>query len=52
MFQIMTKGNKTLGVEFIHDGIKKKVRNNKEVILSAGAVGSPKILMLSGDWSE
>ena len=32
----------------MHEGRLKKIYSNKEVILSAGAVGSPQILMLSG----
>jgi choline dehydrogenase-like flavoprotein len=36
------------GVEYIKDGIRKTVRVRKEVILSAGAIQSPQILMLSG----
>ena len=35
-------------MEYVHDGRLKKVYVNKEVILSAGAIGSPQILMLSG----
>ena len=36
------------GIAFIKDGVKKQVTATKEVILSAGAIGSPHILMLSG----
>lgn len=36
------------GVTFIHEGFTKSVKANKEVILSAGAIHSPQILMLSG----
>lgn len=39
---------KVTGVEFSQKNIKYVVGVNKEVILSAGVVGSPQILMLSG----
>ena len=35
-------------MEYVHDGRLKRVLCGKEVILSAGALGSPHILMLSG----
>lgn len=38
----------TYGVEFIQNGVKKTVRARKEVIISAGAINSPQLLMLSG----
>lgn len=37
-----------IGVEFTHDGRNYFVEATKEVILCAGAFGSPQILMLSG----
>ena len=36
------------GVMFRRGGRQHVVRCNKEVIVSAGVVGSPKVLMLSG----
>ena len=37
-----------VGVEFEHDKTRKQARATKEVILSAGVFGSPRILLLSG----
>ncbi|KAK7052974.1 hypothetical protein VNI00_004294 [Paramarasmius palmivorus] len=36
------------GVDFVYDGVTKSAKAKKEVILSAGALGSPRILELSG----
>lgn len=47
--QILIENNEAVGVEFIYNGTHKMRANNlKEVILSAGAVSSPPLLMLSG----
>ena len=48
--KIIVEGNQATGVQFIpKDGGKASiVKANKEVILSAGALHSPQILMLSG----
>jgi choline dehydrogenase-like flavoprotein len=37
-----------VGVTFIKDNRKHVIMANKEVIVSAGSVSSPQILMLSG----
>uniref|UniRef100_A0A0B7ANQ3 Glucose-methanol-choline oxidoreductase N-terminal domain-containing protein n=1 Tax=Arion vulgaris TaxID=1028688 RepID=A0A0B7ANQ3_9EUPU len=46
--KILLENKKAVGVEMIYGGRKEKVRVAKEVILSAGSIGSPHILMLSG----
>ena len=48
MFQVLIENSRATGVEVIKDGRKQIVHCNKEVILAAGAIGSPHILMLSG----
>lgn len=42
------RGKRATGVRVIVDGVPKDIRAEREVILSAGAIGSPKLLMLSG----
>ncbi|KAL2716007.1 LOW QUALITY PROTEIN: hypothetical protein V1478_013683 [Vespula squamosa] len=39
---------RTTGIEFLRDGLKQTVRVRREIILSAGAINSPQLLMLSG----
>ncbi|CAH0713823.1 unnamed protein product, partial [Brenthis ino] len=39
---------KAYGVEYVKRGVKRVVYARKEVILSAGAINSPQLLMLSG----
>ena len=42
------KGTRCVGVKLIADGAVKEVAASKEVILAAGSIHSPKLLMLSG----
>lgn len=42
------QGPKAVGVEYRHKNTVLQVKANKEVILSAGSIGSPHILQLSG----
>lgn len=46
--QIDVADGRARGLTYLHKGQEIKVKARKEVILSAGAFGSPKILMLSG----
>ena len=46
--RIIFNGLKAVGVEYWQDNVVKKVRCNKEIILSAGSISSPHILQASG----
>lgn len=46
--RLLFEGNRAVGAEYLHEGTLHQVRVNQEVILSAGAFDSPKLLMLSG----
>ena len=48
MLQLKFVENRVTGVEINKGGEMHQVGANKEVIVSAGAIESPKILMLSG----
>ncbi|TIA89097.1 hypothetical protein E3P99_02240 [Wallemia hederae] len=46
--RLAVSGDKVVGVEYIKDGETITASADKEVILSAGAIGTPQILELSG----
>ena len=46
--KVIFKNKKAVGVSVIKEGLKMDIKARKEVILSAGSVGSAQILMLSG----
>jgi choline dehydrogenase-like flavoprotein len=46
--KVLFEGKTAIGVELRRDGQVHQIRARKEVILSAGAFGSPQLLMLSG----
>ncbi|MDR7306265.1 choline dehydrogenase [Rhodoferax saidenbachensis] len=46
--RILLEHKRAVGVEFMHDGEMKELRAGREVLLCAGALQSPQILMLSG----
>ena len=46
--RLLFEGTRTVGVEYLHEGVLHQAMSDQEVILSAGAFDSPKLLMLSG----
>jgi len=42
------EGRRVVGVDYVENAITKRVRAGREVILAAGAIGSPQLLMLAG----
>ena len=48
VLRIIVEKSRAMGVEIIEDGQVKRVVAETEVIVTAGAIGSPKLLMLSG----
>ena len=46
--KVLLKGKQAVGVRYEHGGKVQDVKANSEVILSAGSIGSPHILQLSG----
>ncbi|WAR10835.1 DHGL-like protein [Mya arenaria] len=46
--KISIKANRAVGVYFVKDSRKHYVSTRKEIILSAGTINSPQLLMLSG----
>ncbi len=46
--QLTFEGTRCTGLTYEHDGEKKQAEATQEVILSAGAIGSPHLLLLSG----
>lgn len=46
--KVLFKGREAVGIEYMHEGAVKTVRARVEVILAAGAIGTPQILQNSG----
>lgn len=46
--KLLIENHRCIGVEYQQDGVLKTVRARQEVIVCAGAIQSPKLLMLSG----
>ncbi|CAN7789114.1 GMC family oxidoreductase N-terminal domain-containing protein [Caballeronia sp. LjRoot34] len=46
--RVLLEGKRATGVEYLKNGRLETARAQSEVIVSSGAIGSPKLLMLSG----
>ena len=46
--RVLLQGDKAIGVEYFREGQVQRLMARQEVIVSAGAIDSPKLLMLSG----
>jgi len=46
--RLVVEGQRVVGVDYIRDGRHESVRARREVLLCAGAIDTPKLLMLSG----
>lgn len=46
--RILFAGNRATGVEYVRGGSLRKVHAESEVVVASGAVGSPKLMLLSG----
>jgi choline dehydrogenase len=46
--RLVMRGKQAMGVEVVHDGKVRRIGAGIEVILSLGAINTPKVLMLSG----
>ena len=46
--RVLLEGRRAVGIEFERGGAVEQVRAGREVILSAGVIGSPQLLLLSG----
>ena len=46
--RLLLESNRVVGVEYLSDRRLERIRSNREVVLAAGAVDSPRLLMLTG----
>ena len=46
--RVLFDGRTATGIEYLHNGEKKQAAATREVVLSAGAIGSPQLLQCSG----
>jgi choline dehydrogenase len=48
VIRLLLENNRAVGVEYLDGGMTKTARADREVIVSAGAIGSPHLLLRSG----
>lgn len=48
VLRILFEGKRSIGVEYVRGGVRTVATAEREVILSAGAINSPRLLLLSG----
>jgi choline dehydrogenase len=46
--RILLENGRAIGIEYLQKGSTQQVRASREVILSAGSIGTPQLLLLSG----
>ncbi len=46
--RILLHGQRAAGVAYAHEGASRQIRAEREVLISAGAINSPQLLLLSG----
>ena len=46
--RILQENGRAVGAEFVQDGVRRVIRARHQVIVCAGAIGSPQLLQLSG----
>ncbi|XP_066592006.1 glucose dehydrogenase [FAD, quinone]-like [Prorops nasuta] len=46
--QIIMRNKKAVGVRYVSNGVRRTVMARKEIILTAGSINSPQLLLLSG----
>jgi choline dehydrogenase-like flavoprotein len=46
--RVVVEGHRAVGLQYLHRGKEQTARAEREVVLSGGAVNSPKLLLLSG----
>lgn len=46
--KILFEGNRAIGIEYLEGRNEKTIHAESEILITAGAIGSPKLMMLSG----